>query len=119
MPPFDLLVLQQLLGNVCAINDDVTPLLTIIFYQFCSSDWQEIHFDAEKDKIEDVLQANIEECQSAVECFEEDDSNSRESLPLAEYASMPILPCRCLTVPCCFETGGKRLDILATIVGDF
>lgn len=54
------------------------------FYQFCSSDWQEIHFDAEKDKIEDVLQANIEECQSAVECFEEDDSNSRESLPLAD-----------------------------------
>ncbi|XP_041528329.1 mdm2-binding protein isoform X2 [Microtus oregoni] len=54
------------------------------FYQFCSSDWQEIHFDAEKDKIEDVLQANIEECQSAVECLEEDDSNSRESLSLAD-----------------------------------
>ncbi|XP_050000928.1 mdm2-binding protein isoform X2 [Alexandromys fortis] len=54
------------------------------FYQFCSSDWQEIHFDAEKDKIEDVLQANIEECQSAVECLEEDNSNSRESLPLAD-----------------------------------
>ncbi|XP_021039536.1 mdm2-binding protein [Mus caroli] len=54
------------------------------FYQFCSSDWQEIHFDAEKDKIEDVLQANLEECQSAVECYEEDDSNSRESLPLAD-----------------------------------
>ncbi|KAH0509567.1 Mdm2-binding protein [Microtus ochrogaster] len=48
------------------------------------SDWQEIHFDAEKDKIEDVLQANIEECQSAVECLEEDDSNSRESLSLAD-----------------------------------
>ncbi|XP_031213890.1 mdm2-binding protein isoform X2 [Mastomys coucha] len=54
------------------------------FYQFCSSDWQEIHFDAEKDKIEDVLQANIEECQSAAECLEEDDSNSRESLSLAD-----------------------------------
>lgn len=54
------------------------------FYQFCSSDWQEIHFDAEKDKIEDVLQANMEECQSAVECFEEDDNNSRESLSLAD-----------------------------------
>ncbi|CAO2602277.1 Mdm2-binding protein, partial [Lemmus lemmus] len=54
------------------------------FYQFCSSDWQEIHFDVEKDKIEDVLQANIEECQSAVECLEEDDSNSRESLSLAD-----------------------------------
>ncbi|XP_004850281.1 mdm2-binding protein isoform X2 [Heterocephalus glaber] len=54
------------------------------FYQFCSSDWQEIHFDAEKDKIEDVLQANIEECLSALECLEEEDSNSRESLSLAE-----------------------------------
>ncbi|KAL6072189.1 hypothetical protein STEG23_017170, partial [Scotinomys teguina] len=52
------------------------------FYQFCSSDWQEIHFDAEKDKIEDMLQANIEECQSAAECFEEDDS--RESLSWAD-----------------------------------
>uniref|UniRef100_UPI000E55E93D mdm2-binding protein-like n=1 Tax=Urocitellus parryii TaxID=9999 RepID=UPI000E55E93D len=54
------------------------------FYQFCSSDWQEIHFDAEKDKIEAVLQTNIEECLSAVECFEEEDSNSRESLSLAD-----------------------------------
>lgn len=40
----------------------------------------------EKDEIEDVLQRNIEECLSAVECFEEEDSNSRESLSLAEYA---------------------------------
>ncbi|KAM4865549.1 mdm2-binding protein isoform 2-T2 [Thomomys bottae] len=54
------------------------------FYQFCSSDWEEIHFDAEKDTIEEVLQTNIEECLSAVECFEEDDSSSRESISLAE-----------------------------------
>ncbi|XP_008836206.1 mdm2-binding protein [Nannospalax galili] len=54
------------------------------FYQFCSSDWQEIHFDDEKDKIEDILQANIEDCLSAVECFEEEDSNSRESVSLAD-----------------------------------
>ncbi|XP_053415273.1 mdm2-binding protein [Nycticebus coucang] len=54
------------------------------FYQFCSSDWQEIHFDMENDKIEDVLQTNTEECLSAVECFEEEDSNSRESLSLAD-----------------------------------
>ncbi|KAM6171527.1 mdm2-binding protein [Erethizon dorsatum] len=53
------------------------------FYQFCSSDWQEIHFDAEKDKIEDILQTNTEEYLSAIECFEED-GNSRESLSLAE-----------------------------------
>ncbi|KAM9626500.1 mdm2-binding protein isoform 2-T2 [Trichechus inunguis] len=54
------------------------------FYQFCSSDWEEMHFDTEKDEIEDVLQTNIEECLSAVECFEEEDSNSRESLSLAD-----------------------------------
>ncbi|XP_048214807.1 mdm2-binding protein [Perognathus longimembris pacificus] len=54
------------------------------FYQFCSSDWEEIHFDAEKDTIEEVLQTNIEECLSAVECFEEEDSSSRESISLAE-----------------------------------
>ncbi|KFO35187.1 Mdm2-binding protein [Fukomys damarensis] len=54
------------------------------FYQFCSSDWQEIHFDAERDKIEDVLQANIEECVSALGCLAEEDSSSRESLSLAE-----------------------------------
>ncbi|XP_045661682.1 mdm2-binding protein isoform X3 [Ursus americanus] len=53
------------------------------FYQFCSSDWEEIHFGTEKDEIEDVLQTNIEECLSA-ECFEEEDSNSRESLSLAD-----------------------------------
>nr|XP_033698564.1 mdm2-binding protein isoform X3 [Tursiops truncatus] len=54
------------------------------FYQFCSSDWEEIHFGVEKDEIEDVLQRNIEECLSAVECFEDEDSNSRESLSLAD-----------------------------------
>uniref|UniRef100_G3TAG8 MDM2 binding protein n=1 Tax=Loxodonta africana TaxID=9785 RepID=G3TAG8_LOXAF len=54
------------------------------FYQFCSSDWEEIHFDTEKDEIEDVLQTNIEECLSAVDCFEEEDSNGRESLCLAD-----------------------------------
>ncbi|XP_044934017.1 mdm2-binding protein isoform X3 [Mustela putorius furo] len=53
------------------------------FYQFCSSDWEEIHFDIENDEIENVLQTNIEECLSA-ECFEEEDSNSRESLSLAD-----------------------------------
>lgn len=41
----------------------------------------------EKDEIEDVLQTNIEECLSAVECFEDEDS-ARESLSLAEYAYM-------------------------------
>ncbi|XP_012501999.1 PREDICTED: mdm2-binding protein [Propithecus coquereli] len=54
------------------------------FYQFCSSDWQEIHFDMENDKIEDVFQTNTEECLSAAECFEEEDNNSRESLSLAD-----------------------------------
>ncbi|XP_036292771.1 mdm2-binding protein isoform X2 [Pipistrellus kuhlii] len=54
------------------------------FYQFCSSDWEEIHFGTEKDEIENLLQTNIEECLSAVECFEEEDNNSRESLSLAD-----------------------------------
>ncbi|XP_054547980.1 mdm2-binding protein isoform X2 [Talpa occidentalis] len=53
------------------------------FYQFCSSDWEEIHFDTEKDEIEDLLQTNIEEYLSTVECFEEED-NSRESVSLTE-----------------------------------
>ncbi|XP_004697722.2 mdm2-binding protein [Echinops telfairi] len=54
------------------------------FYQFCSSDWEEIQFDMEQDEIEDVLKTNIEECLSAADCFEEEDSNSRESLSLAD-----------------------------------
>ncbi|XP_062935927.1 mdm2-binding protein [Cynocephalus volans] len=53
------------------------------FYQFCSSDWQEIHFDTENNEIEGVLQTNIEECLSTVECFEED-SNSKELMSLAD-----------------------------------
>ncbi|XP_006830741.1 PREDICTED: mdm2-binding protein [Chrysochloris asiatica] len=54
------------------------------FYQFCSSDWDEMHFDTEKDEIEDTLQTNMEECLTAVDCFEEEDGNSRESLSLAD-----------------------------------
>ncbi|XP_075405434.1 mdm2-binding protein isoform X2 [Tenrec ecaudatus] len=54
------------------------------FYQFCSSDWEEMQFDTEHDEIEDVLKTNIEECLSAAECLEEEDSNSRESLSLAD-----------------------------------
>uniref|UniRef100_A0A8C5NXU3 Mdm2, transformed 3T3 cell double minute p53 binding protein n=1 Tax=Jaculus jaculus TaxID=51337 RepID=A0A8C5NXU3_JACJA len=54
------------------------------FNQFCSSDWQEIHFDAEQDKIEDVLRENMEECLSTAECFDDEDSNSRESFPVAD-----------------------------------
>ncbi|XP_049628843.1 mdm2-binding protein [Suncus etruscus] len=53
------------------------------FYQFCSSDWDEVHFDVEKDEIEDVLHTNIEECLKAVECFEEEDTN-RGSVSLAD-----------------------------------
>ncbi|XP_077620839.1 mdm2-binding protein isoform X2 [Crocuta crocuta] len=53
------------------------------FYQFCSSQWEEIHFGTEKDEIEDVLQTNIEDCLSA-ECLEEEDSTSRESVSLAD-----------------------------------
>lgn len=52
----------------------------------------------EKDEIEDILQSNIEECLSAIECFEEEDSNSKESLSLAEYVHMLfIIALTCLT----------------------
>ncbi|XP_074057591.1 mdm2-binding protein [Macrotis lagotis] len=51
------------------------------FYQFCSSDWEEIHFDTQK---EDSLQTDIEECLNAVHRLEEEDNNSRESLSLTD-----------------------------------
>ncbi|XP_043833994.1 mdm2-binding protein isoform X3 [Dromiciops gliroides] len=54
------------------------------FYQFCSSDWEEIHFDTQKEESEDSLQTDIEECLNAVHCLEEEDSNSRESLSLTD-----------------------------------
>ncbi|XP_020820638.1 mdm2-binding protein [Phascolarctos cinereus] len=54
------------------------------FYQFCSSDWEEIHFDTQKEESEDTLQTDIEECLNAVHCLEEEDSNSRESLSLTD-----------------------------------
>ncbi|XP_004680052.1 PREDICTED: mdm2-binding protein [Condylura cristata] len=53
------------------------------FYQFCSSDWEEMHFGVEQDEIEDLLQTNIEDYLSTAECFEEED-NSRESVSLTE-----------------------------------
>ncbi|XP_007488316.1 mdm2-binding protein isoform X1 [Monodelphis domestica] len=54
------------------------------FYQFCSSDWEEIHFDTQKEESEDSLETDIEECLNAVRCLEEEDSNSRESLSLTD-----------------------------------
>ncbi|XP_074122584.1 mdm2-binding protein isoform X1 [Sminthopsis crassicaudata] len=54
------------------------------FYQFCSSDWEEIHFDAQREDGEDTLQTDIEECLNAVHCLEEEDSSSRESLSLTD-----------------------------------
>lgn len=52
--------------------------------QFCSSDWEEINSDTQKN--EDSFQTSIDECLGARQNFEEDDSNSRESLSMAEYA---------------------------------
>ncbi|NWU72061.1 MTBP protein, partial [Pterocles burchelli] len=48
------------------------------YYQFCSSDWEEINFDTQKN--EDSLQTSIDECLGAIQNFEEEDNNSRESL---------------------------------------
>ncbi|XP_049680625.1 mdm2-binding protein isoform X2 [Accipiter gentilis] len=52
------------------------------YYQFCSSDWEEINFDTQKN--EDCLQTSIDECLGAIQNFEEDDNNSRESLSMAD-----------------------------------
>ncbi|XP_055656394.1 mdm2-binding protein isoform X2 [Falco peregrinus] len=52
------------------------------YYQFCSSDWEEINADTQKN--EDSLQTNIDECLGAIQNFEEDDSNSRESLSMTD-----------------------------------
>ncbi|RMC14939.1 hypothetical protein DUI87_07116 [Hirundo rustica rustica] len=53
------------------------------YYQFCSSDWEEINADAQKN--EDSHQASIDENLGTTQNFEEDDSNSQESLSLTEY----------------------------------
>ncbi|NXN81211.1 MTBP protein, partial [Bombycilla garrulus] len=50
------------------------------YYQFCSSDWEEVNVDTQKN--EDSHQASIDENLGTTENFEEDDSNSRESLSL-------------------------------------
>ncbi|NWS66522.1 MTBP protein, partial [Crotophaga sulcirostris] len=52
------------------------------YYQFCSSDWEEINFDAKKN--EDTLQTSIDECLGAIQNFEEEDNNSRESLSITD-----------------------------------
>ncbi|NXS63378.1 MTBP protein, partial [Brachypteracias leptosomus] len=52
------------------------------YYQFCSSDWEEISFDTQEN--EDSLQTSIDECLGAIQNFEEDDSNSRESLSMTD-----------------------------------
>ncbi|KFW95639.1 Mdm2-binding protein, partial [Phalacrocorax carbo] len=52
------------------------------YYQFCSSDWEEINFDPEKNK--GSFQTSIDECLGARQNFEEDDNNSRESLSMTD-----------------------------------
>ncbi|XP_061229449.1 mdm2-binding protein [Neopsephotus bourkii] len=52
------------------------------YYQFCSSDWEEINSDTQKN--EDSLQTSIDECLGAIQNFEEDNNNSRESLSMAD-----------------------------------
>ncbi|NXN97889.1 MTBP protein, partial [Rhinopomastus cyanomelas] len=50
-------------------------------YQFCSSDWEEISFDRQKN--EDPLQTNISQCLAAIQNVEEDD-NGGEALSVAD-----------------------------------
>ncbi|KFV73891.1 Mdm2-binding protein, partial [Struthio camelus australis] len=52
------------------------------YYQFCSPDWEEINYDTQKN--EDLLQTSIDECLGAIQNFEEEDNNSRESLSMAD-----------------------------------
>ncbi|NXG18488.1 MTBP protein, partial [Grallaria varia] len=52
------------------------------YYQFCSSDWEEINVDTQKN--EDSFQTSFDEYLGAVQNFEEDDSNSQESLSLTD-----------------------------------
>ncbi|KFZ52265.1 Mdm2-binding protein, partial [Podiceps cristatus] len=52
------------------------------YYQFCSSDWEEINVDRPKN--EDSLQTSIDESLGAIQNFEEDDNNSRESLSMTD-----------------------------------
>ncbi|NWS95708.1 MTBP protein, partial [Mionectes macconnelli] len=52
------------------------------YYQYCSSDWEEINVDTQK--AEDSLQTSIDESLGAIQNFEEDDNNSRESLSLTD-----------------------------------
>ncbi|NXF45017.1 MTBP protein, partial [Oceanites oceanicus] len=52
------------------------------YYQFCSSDWEEINFDTQEN--EDSLRTSIDECLGAIQNFEEDDNNSRESLSMTD-----------------------------------
>ncbi|NWX66574.1 MTBP protein, partial [Promerops cafer] len=52
------------------------------YYQFCSSDWEEINVDTQKN--EDSHQASTDENLGTTQNFEEDDSNSRESLSLTD-----------------------------------
>ncbi|NWT80470.1 MTBP protein, partial [Lanius ludovicianus] len=51
------------------------------YYQFCSSDWEEINVDSQKN--EDSYEKSIENI-GTTHNFEEDDSNSRESLSLVD-----------------------------------
>ncbi|OWK64051.1 Mdm2-binding protein [Lonchura striata] len=58
------------------------------YYQFCSSDWEEISVDTQKS--EDSFQASIDETLGTTQNFEEDDSNSQESLSLTEPTSVVV-----------------------------
>ncbi|NXG42062.1 MTBP protein, partial [Psilopogon haemacephalus] len=52
------------------------------YYQFCSSDWEEINSDTGEN--EECLQTSINECLEAIQNLEEEDNNSRESLSMTD-----------------------------------
>ncbi|XP_077207700.1 mdm2-binding protein [Paroedura picta] len=50
------------------------------FYQFCSSDWEDVSFDLLADQSNDSVRRYIEECLDSDQNIEKEDSNSRESM---------------------------------------
>ncbi|XP_015267511.1 PREDICTED: mdm2-binding protein [Gekko japonicus] len=54
------------------------------FYQFCSTDWEEISFDLLADQSNDSVRRYIEECLGGDQNIDKEDSNSREAMSVTE-----------------------------------
>ncbi|XP_061461778.1 mdm2-binding protein isoform X2 [Rhineura floridana] len=73
------------LGGIPGVKEWYFAIQSICgFSQFGSSDWEHINFDLETDQSKNTIRRNIEECLGDFQRFEEDDSNSQESLSLID-----------------------------------